>query len=206
MITPLHNNVVVKGKDRNDIKKEDRILAAKKLRGVQYYIGHDPNLSRMNDVLDLIEAGIRRTGATVCVLDLIHSICMFEKDDIKAQEQAINRIKRMAQRYLLKFFVVGQPRKQDQKNQGKPLSLYDSKGSEAIPSESDVIFYLHRDTVKNMTETTDDRLSPELQVRCMKGRRKGKGSAFTKLFFLGKYATFNEIVNIEPPMVQQDLF
>lgn len=180
-------------KDRNNISKEDRLIAAKRLRGVQYYIGNDPNISRMNDVLDLIEAGVRRVGATVCVLDLIHSVCMFEKDDIKAQEQCINRIKKMAQKYLLKFFVVGQPRKQESKNQGKPLSIYDSKGSEAIPSESDAIFYLHRDTNKNMTEDTEDRLSPELQVRLMKGRRKGKGAAFTKLFFLGKIATFNEI-------------
>ena len=125
---------------------------------------------------------------------------MFEQNEVKAQEQAVNRIKRMAQKYLLKFFIVGQPRKQEQKNQGKPLSIYDSKGSEAIPSESDVIFYLHRDTIKNMTEDTNDRLSPETQIRCMKGRRKGKGSAFTKLMFLGKICTFMEIAPIEEPM------
>ncbi len=191
-------------KDRNDITKEDRLEAAKKLRGVQYYVGNNPNLSRMNDVMDLIEAGIRRVGATVVVLDLIHSICMFERDEIKAQEQCMNRIKRLAQKYLLKFFVIGQPRKQESKNQGKPLQIYDSKGSEAIPSESDVIFYLHRDTIKNMTEDTFDRLSPELQIRCMKGRRKGKGSAFAKLMFLGKICTFMEIANVEEPKINQE--
>ena len=190
-------------KDRNEIKKEDRLEAAKRLRGVQYYVGNNPNLSRMNDVMDLIEAGVRRVGATVVVLDLIHSICMFERDPIKAQEQCMNRIKRIAQKYLLKFFVVGQPRKQESKNQGKPLQIYDSKGSEAIPSESDVIFYLHRDTIKTMTEDTFDRLSPELQVRCMKGRRKGKGSAFAKLMFLGKICTFMEITNVQEPAIDQ---
>jgi len=190
-------------KERNEIGRDDRIEAAKKLKSCCYYIGNNPNLNSSGEVLDLIEAGIRRVGATVVVLDHIHFICRNERDEIKAQSQAMQRIKRMAQRFLVKFFVVGQPRKPGQKTQGRPIDIYDAKGSEAIVSDSDVVFYLHRDVIKNVTEETTDNLSPEVQFRCMKGRSRGKGSAFCKLFFLGKIATFREIVKTEEPTVPE---
>jgi hypothetical protein len=191
-------------KERGDIKKEDRLEAAKKLKGVSYFIGNNPNLNTMTEVLDLIEAGVRRVGATSVVLDHIHFICRNEKDETKAQSQAMQRIKRMAQIYRLKFFVVGQPRKPGQKTQGKQIDIYDAKGSESLVSDADVVLYLHREVVKNMDENTKDNLSPEVQIRCMKGRSRGKGAAFTKLFFIGAIATFTEIINIEPPMTQSD--
>ena len=184
-------------KERGDVRKEDRMEAAKRLRGVQYYVGANPNLNTMVEVLDLIEAGIRRIGASVVVLDHLHFVCRNERDEIKAQSQAMQRIKRMAQKYLLKFIVVGQPRKPGQKQEGKPIGIYSAKGSESIVSDSDVVFFLHREAVKNMTEETMDPLSPEVQIRCMKGRSRGKGAAFAKLFFLGKIATFNEIIKVE---------
>jgi replicative DNA helicase len=186
-------------RDRGEITKEDRMEAAKKLKNCAYYIGNNPNLNSMTEVLDLIEAGIRRVGATVVVLDHIHFICRNEKDEVKAQSQAMQRIKRMAQKYLLKFIVVGQPRKPGQKTQGKPIDIYDAKGSEAVVSDSDVVYYLHRNVIKNMTEDTKDNLSPEVEFRCMKGRSRGKGSAMAKLFFLGKICTFREIIPIEEP-------
>jgi replicative DNA helicase len=193
-------------KNRNEIKKEDRVEAAKRLKGVSYYVGNDPNQNGSEGVLDLIEAGVRRIGATTVVLDHLHFLCRNSSNEIQEQSRAMQRIKRMSQKYGLKFFVVGQPRKPGQKTQGKSIEIYDAKGSESIVSDSDVVFFLHREVVKNMTEETKDNLSPEVQVRCMKGRSRGKGAAFTKLFFLGSLGTFNEIVNIEPPMVQQDLF
>lgn len=193
-------------KERNNINKDDRIEAAKKLKGCSYYIGNNPNLNSASEVLDLIEAGVRRVGATVVVLDHIHFICRNERDEIKSQSQAMQRIKRMAQKYLLKFFVVGQPRKPGQKTQGKPIDIYDAKGSEAIVSDSDVVFFLHREVIKNVTEETTDNLSPEVQFRCMKGRSRGKGSAFCKLYFLGKIATFREVVNVEEPKVVNNAF
>ena len=156
----------------------------------------------MDAVLDLIEAGIRRVGANVAVIDLIHDICQGEKDEIKAQTRAMRRIKLMAQKYLMVIFLVGQPRKVDPKNAGKPLGIYDSKGSESIVSESDVVYYLHREPVKRMTEETYDKLSPEVEIHNMKARNKGTGAAFCKIFFLGKIATFREITPIEEPVVR----
>lgn len=183
--------------ERNDIKREDRLEAAKRLKGVQYYVGHDPGLSNSDAVLDLIESGIRRVGANIVVLDLINDIFGGDTQEIRAQQKAMRRIKVMAQKYLTVFFVIGQPRKVDPKNVGKPIDIYDAKGSETFVSEADVVFYMYRQPVKDMTETTEDRLSPEVQIRCMKARSKGKGSAFCKLFFLGKIATFREIIHVE---------
>jgi hypothetical protein len=184
-------------KDRNSINKVDRTEASKRLKNCQYYVGNNPNLIGMDPVLDLIEAGIRRVGATHVVIDLIHDICQGEKDEIKAQTRAMRRIKLMGQKYLCIFFLVGQPRKVDPNNQGKPLGIYDSKGSESIVSESDVVYYMHREAVKRMTEDTFDKLSPEVEIHNMKARSKGTGAAFCKLFFLGKISTFREIVPVE---------
>lgn len=187
-------------KDRNELDKEDRLKAAKLLKGCLYYIGNNPNLTTADEVLDLIEAGVRRVGATTVILDHIHFITQNEKDEYRAQAKAMNRIKRIAQKYKLKFFVVGQPRKPGKKEAGKPIDIYDAKGSEAILSNSDVILLMHREPVKNMTEETADPLSPEVQIRCMKGRSKGRGSAFKRLYFLGRIAQFREIEPAEEPM------
>lgn len=192
-------------KERGDITKEDRQKASKKLKDCQYYIGNDPNATGMEGSLDLIEAGIRRVGANVVVLDLFHDICQGESDEIRAQARAMRRFKLMMQKYLAIGIVIGQPRKINPKDQekDKPLTIYDlAKGSEAIVSESDVIFYMHRKTNKNMTEETLDRLSPEVDFYRMKGRNQGKGGALAKLFFLGKIATFREIIPVTEPAVQ----
>lgn len=195
----------VLAKPRDEIKRLDRIDAAKKLRDVQYYIGHNPDLRTADDVLDLVEAAIRRLGAHIAVIDLIHDICEGAENEIRAQTKAMRRFKLMMQKYRCIGFIIGQPRKVDQKRQGKALQIYDSKGSETIPSESDVVFYLHREPVKNVTEETQDKLSPECEIHRMKARNQGKGGAMVKLFFLGKIATFREIVPIEEPMTQGSL-
>lgn len=131
LATMVTSNLLAK--DRNTVNRNDRLEASKRLKNCQYYVGNDPNVTGLDQTLDIIEAGIRRIGATVLVIDLIHDICQMEKDEIKAQNRAMRRIKLMGQKYLCKVFLVGQPRKVDPKNQGKPLGIYDSKGSESHP-------------------------------------------------------------------------
>ncbi len=185
-------------KDRGEITKADRLDAARRLKDAQYYVGSNPDLNTTEAVLDLIEAGVRRVGATVVVLDHIHFICQNAANEIQAQSQAMQRIKRMAQKYQLKFFVIGQPRKPGQKSSGN-IDIYDAKGSESIVSSSDVVYLLSRKKLKVVNEGTHDDLSPEVEVRCVKARNRGKGAMFAKLFFLGKIATFNEISYAEEP-------
>lgn len=193
-------------RDRGEITKEDRQEAAKRLKNCQYYIGHDPNAGGAAAALDLIEAGIRRVGANVVVIDLFHDICSAESDEVRAQAKAMRRFKLMMQKYLAIGIAIGQPRKIDPKNQNqdKPLTIYDlAKGSEAIISESDVVFYMHRKINKNITEDTSDRLSPEIDFYRMKGRNQGKGGALAKLFFLGKIATFVDSNTLREPEVKE---
>ena len=193
-------------KPRDEIKKQDRIDASKRLRDVQYYVGHDPDLRTADGVLDLVEAAIRRLGAHIVVIDLFHDICHSAENEIREQTKAMRRFKLMMQKYGCIGFLIGQPRKVDQKRQGKALQIYDSKGSEVIVSEADVVYFLHREPVKNVTEETQDKLSPECEIHRMKARNQGKGGAMVKLFFLGKIATFREIIPIEEPMTQAELF
>lgn len=198
----------VLAKPRDEIRRQDRIETAKRLRDVQYYVGHNPDLKAADQVLDLIESAIRRLGAHIVVLDLFHDICHSAENEVREQTKAMRRFKLMMQKYRCIGFAIGQPRKVDPKKQGKAIQIYDSKGSEVIVSEADVVYFLHREPVKNVTETTEDKLSPECEIHRMKARNQGKGPAMVRMFFLGKIATFREIVPVEEPGTQSsfDLF
>ena len=135
-------------KDRNTTTKEDRALAAAKLGGARFHIGYNPDLTRVEPVLDLIEAGIRRLGATVVVLDHLHFVTRNETDTIKAQENAMQRIKNISREYGVKFIVVGQPRKSVQQYRGKPVHITDAKGSESYTSDADAVVAMHREMAK----------------------------------------------------------
>jgi replicative DNA helicase len=181
-------------RDRNHLSVEDINEAAKRLGNAKYYIGSNPALNTVGPVLDLIEAGIRRLGATVVVLDHIHFVCRNASDEIKAQSDASQRISNMAKKYQVKFFMVEQPRKATQQNRGKRLQVSDGKGSEALHSDAAAIFAIHRDLVKILEPPPPDPYSPLTQVYLLGGARsKGDGSSEARLMFLGKFACFNEL-------------
>jgi hypothetical protein len=182
-------------KDRNELTKEDYIKAAKKMEGSRFYIGYDPDLQKANDILDLIEEAVRRLGAGTVALDHIHHAVRNEYDTIKAQENAMRRIKSLATKYRLKWINIGQPRKANQQTRGKLVMISDSKGSESIISDSDVVFAMHRE----LTEISDpnspptEPFEPLTDIHLLKGRSQGKGKAFTQLMFDGKTCTYYEI-------------
>lgn len=186
-------------KNRNHLTKEDYKEAAKRVGDAKYYIGRNPTLTTVTPVLDLIEAGIRRLGATVVVLDHLHFICRNEPNETQAQANAFQRIKNMAVKYGVKFIVVGQPRKAKQEMKGKVIQISDLKGSETFGSDADAIFVLHRDTIKNKDEHTMDDYDPKTEVHLLGARAKGDGSTFAVLTFLGEFATFHEQTLAEPP-------
>ena len=182
-------------KDRNHLSAEEMKEAADQLEGVQYYVGYNPNLSRVGEVLDLIEAAIRRLGCGVCVLDHLHHVCRNEENEVKAQADAMQRIKRLAVQYQCVFFVVGQPRKANQQSKGKLVHLSDGKGSETFSSDANAFFALHRDLAKNSDPDIPqkDTYEPTTHVHLLKARTKGEGNAVAKLLFIGELATFSEI-------------
>lgn len=186
-------------KDRNNITKEDYKKAFALIKNLRYYIGRDNTLTDIDPVLDLIESAVKVLGATVVILDHIHFLTRNNNDEVKAQSKAMQRIKNMAQTYGLKFIVIGQPRKADQKSKGKALHISDAKGSEACTADADAVYFLHREVIKNIDAANPpkDEYDPETEVHLKKARAKGTGSSFTKLYFHGTISTFLELSTFE---------
>lgn len=185
----------VLNKHRNHLSMEDRKQASEMLEGVQYYVGYNPSLSTVGEVLDLLEAAIRRLSITVCILDHIHFICRNEQNEVQAQANAMQRIKRIAVQYGVKFIVVGQPRKQTHQTKGKMVHLSDGKGSETFASDATAFIALHRETVKNDNPDAPQRdiYDSKTQIHLLKSRFKGDGDAVANLVLFGEFAKFNEI-------------
>jgi DNA primase len=188
-------------KNRNSLSKDDYKEAAKRMGDARYYIGRNPTLNTVTPVLDLIEAAIRRLGATTVVLDHLHFICRNETNEIQAQANAFQRIKNMAVRYGVKFIVVGQPRKANQASKGKVIHIADLKGSETFGSDADAIFVIHRDNIKikDPTNPPKDDYSPQTEVHLLGARAKGDGGTFAVLNFIGEWAMFHEPSFQTPP-------
>lgn len=198
----------VLAKDRNTLTNEDYQEAARRIRGAKYYIGSNNDLMNATQVLDLIEHAVRRLSPTIVVLDHLHHICQNVKDEIQDQSNAMKRIKGMAQKYGLKFIVVGQPRKSNQQSRGKEIYMSDLKGSEAIQSASDAVFILHREFIKDFDPAHPpmDVFSPETKVTLHKGRTKGTGAAACTLILRGKIATFVDEASLSNNAPTEDLW
>jgi replicative DNA helicase len=182
-------------KDRTSIGEQDRKEAAKHIGNIKFYIGRDPDLSTIGGVLDLVEAAIRRLGATVVCIDHLHYLVRNEQDTVKAQENAMQRIKRLAVKYGCKIIVVGQPRKATQQSKGKLVGMSDAKGSESFSSDSDALIALHRELVKNIDpeHPPKEPYDSKTQIHLLKGRSQGSGNAYCELVFLGTLATFADV-------------
>lgn len=129
-------------KNRLELTKEDFRQAAELLdeTNARFYLGYNPDLNRIGMVLDSLEWAIRRFGAHIVVIDHIHFLCRGERDEVKAQADAMQRIKNMARKYGVIMVVVGQSRKQDRGSSGKRVGEpSEAKGSEALPKGTKVL-------------------------------------------------------------------
>lgn len=183
-------------KDRGKLTPEDSKAAAKIMGDAQYYFGRSTDLNRLTPVLDLIEDAIKRLGITVAVLDHIHYICRNEADPIQALANGMQRIKRMAQKYNVKFIVVAQPRKVEQDiSENKDPVLSDIKGSESVTSDADTVMTIVRKPMPNNDPNNPpkDAFSNDAYLHCLKSRNKGDGNAVARLAFRGCYASFREM-------------
>lgn len=196
------------GKHRLQLDTED-YRAAGRLLGPEfkYYVGRNTSLTTIGEVLDLIEAAVKRFGAKVVVLDNLHFLCRNETDSVKAQANAMQRITNMTAQYGLKFIVVHQARKADQNHKRKVTHVSDLDGSKAVQNDSSTIFSLHREEVKHSKDdqASENEYSPITEIRLQKARDKGEGRAFTKLLFKGSHCTFVEMTTtIEEPAPQME--
>lgn len=197
-LSPQEFNMLVTAnllqKNRLKLTREDYDEAARRLDELdsKFYVGYNPDLNRIGPVLDTLEWAIRRLGAKVVVLDHLHFLCRGERDDIKAQADAMQRIKNLAVKYQTIFIVVGQSRKEQQARSGRPSKASDAKGSESFISDATTTYHIHRDyrTDIDPANPPDDLLSPVTDVRLFKCRTKGPGKAFVKQTFAGEIGKF----------------
>lgn len=190
-------------KDRLNLEQEDYRKAGRLLgQDFRYYIGRDTSLTSMDQVLDLIESGIKHFHPTVVVLDNLHFLCRGTgKDVYKEQAAAMQRIVNLAAANSLKFIVVHQARKADQQHKGKTNHISDLDGTKAIQNDSATVFSIHRDEIKpdkNGGASAENEYSPLTQIAVKKFRDKGPGLSYTTLMFNGKIATFSEITLDKP--------
>ena len=198
--------------NRLKIGKKELHDAAETLRAAnaRLYIGYNPDLNRIGLVLDSLEWAIRRLGANIVVLDHLHFLCRGEKDDIKAQADAMQRMKNMARKYDVIFIVVGQSRKPAQNTRGKSSDRWDAKGSETFTSDATTTYHIHRaqrvDIDWNAPDTwPDDLLENKTEIRLDKCRTKGPGKAVALQMFkgtVGKFLPYSTQMPELPP--QQD--
>lgn len=206
--------------DRLKVGRDEYKRAAVKLAKCKgkLYVGYNPDLNRIGLVLDSLEWAIRRLGANIVILDHLHFLCRGEKDDIKAQADAMQRIKNMTRKYDVIFIVVGQSRKPAQGNKGKSSEQWDAKGSETFTSDATTTYHIHRarkmDIDWDHPETWPaDLLENRTEIRLDKCRTKGPGKAVALQWFAGKIATFLPYTNQsdaplsmdEPTPIQEEL-
>jgi archaellum biogenesis ATPase FlaH len=172
-------------RDLNEITLTDGAEAARILGNINFLIGNDPDLRKAMDVMDLIEAAIRRFGSEIVAIDHIHHICVNEVDQVKAQENVARREKDLCTKYKNIFIQVLQPRKADQNHKGKSLRVSDPRGAAALMDIAAGGITLHRDLCKD-----GGGYDPLTEVHGFKGRVLGKGKQLIKLILLGQYATF----------------
>jgi archaellum biogenesis ATPase FlaH len=177
-------------KDRRKLTPEDGKVAAKMLGDHPFYIGRDPDATRMDQALTLIESAIKRLGATVLVIDTFHSLCVNESDQIRAQENAIRRITDMTARHGLITIIVLQPRKATQDRKGKQLHISDSRGAAAILEACHAALFMHREQKEEGEASGPDPWKPLTKIELKKGRSLGMGNCVADLISLGEFCRF----------------
>ena len=192
-LTPSELSVMVAAqvlhKNRNFITKEDLKVAAEQLDGVSYYIGNNPSITNIMDVLDLLEAAVRRTGATVVVIDNLHFFTTGIDDEVRVQAAAMKRIKQMAVTYGLKIIVVFQPRKAPSNTKGRKVHISDIRGSAGAGDTADAVIAIHREINKSEDEAgKTDVYDDKTLVEWIKTRSKGIGKASSFVHFFGEFA------------------
>lgn len=193
------------GKDRLGLLPEDYKKAASELQAThaRFYVGYNPDLDRIGKVLDSLEWAIRVLGANIVILDHLHFLARGERDDIKAQADAMQRMKNLCRKYDVIFIVVGQSRKRAQGSRGKSSDSEDAKGSETFTSDATTTYHIHRARKQNIDwdrpdTWPNDLLENKTEIRLDKCRTKGPGKAVALQIFNGSIGKFFPFTNQLP--------
>ena len=177
-------------KPKDDLTAEDFKIAEDRLKDAKFYNGYKPG-ANYKEVIELLKWAKRRCGADILVLDHLHFLTRSERDETKAQSEAMRMLKDLAVEYQVIMIVVGQPRKFKTEQRGREAITQDAKGSEAFGSDASQIFILHRNR-KSVGDSDDEKiLDPVTKVK-LDNARESEPRA-TRLFFDGARCTFGMI-------------
>jgi len=174
-------------KPKDDIAKEDFDAAAALMGDSRFYVGYKPG-ANWKEVVELLIWAKRRLGADIVVIDHLHFLTRNERDENKAQADAMRMIKDMALDYNVIAIVVGQPRKALPQHRGRQMVTQDLKGSEAFGSDASQVFLLHRDRKSTGEDQNIPIFDPVTTVKLDKSRESEPRA--TKLYFDGARCTF----------------
>ena len=181
-------------KNRNFLTKDDLKEAANQLEGVQYYVGNNVTITDIMGVFDIIEAAVRRLGATHWILDNLHYYTTGIDDEVRVQAAAMKRAKQICVTYGCKGTIVFQPRKATAQSKGKKTHISDVKGSASAGDTADAVLAIHRDLVKEVgDEGKNDIYEEKTLVEMLKTRSKGIGKSSAFLHFFGEFACFESL-------------
>jgi replicative DNA helicase len=174
-------------KRKEEITSEDMETAADLIGEAKFYNGYKPG-TNWKDVIELLVWAKRRLGADILCLDHLHFLTRSERDETRAQSEAMRMLKDLAVQYNCIVIVVGQPRKPLANHRGREAVTQDLKGSESFGSDASQVFILHRDRRSN----GDDENMPIFDSVCKVKLDKSRESEpkATKLFFDGARCTF----------------
>ena len=175
------------GKKKDEITNEDLEQAAELLGESRFYNGYKPG-ANWKDVIELLTWAKRRLGADIVTIDHLHFLTRSERDETKAQSEAMRMIKDLAVEYQVIPLVLGQPRKPLANHRGREAVTQDLKGSESFGSDASQVFILHRDRKSNGDDENMPIFDPVCKVKLDKSRESEPRA--TKLFFDGARCTF----------------
>jgi hypothetical protein len=174
-------------KNKDEITEQDLHTAADLLKDAQFYNGYKPG-ANWREVIELLEWAKRRLGADILVVDHLHFLTRSERDETRAQAEAMRMLKDLAVKYNVIMIVLGQPRKPLANHRGREAVTQDLKGSESFGSDASQVFILHRDRKSNGDDENMPIFDPVCKIKLDKSRESEPRA--TKLFFDGARCTF----------------
>lgn len=175
------------GKRKDEITDADLDQASELLGEGKFYNGYKPG-ANWKEAIELLTWAKRRLGADIIALDHLHFLTRNERDETRAQSEAMRMLKDLAVEYNTIVIVVGQPRKPLANHRGREAVTQDLKGSEALGSDASQVFILHRDRKSNGDDENMPIFDPVCKVKLDKSRESEPRA--TKLFFDGARCTF----------------
>lgn len=175
------------GKKKDEITDDDRDQASEIMGESRFYNGYKPG-ANWKDAIELLVWAKRRLGADIIALDHLHFLTRSERDETRAQSEAMRALKDLAVEYNTIVIVVGQPRKPLANHRGREAVTQDLKGSESFGSDASQVFILHRDRKSNGDDENMPIFDPVTKVKLDKSRESEPRA--TKLFFDGARCTF----------------